>query len=497
MALRSHGRMAAPIAHDSAAPTVDSSTPIPSSTAGLGIGGIPLLAAGVTGNLVSGASTLALPALGTELSLAPAVSTMVVALFSAGFAASLVLGGRLGDAWGRRRVLRLALTAMVPASLLIAVAPGVGILLVARVVQGIACGLALPQVLSTIQHWTRGRPRARWTGAYAAVVGGGTALGQIGAGVLVTADPFGLGARLSLAGVALLALIVLATSRTIPESRTRVVGVTDPLGALLLAAAIITMVLPLGLSSMAGPGLVVIMLAFSAVLFLAFVLWQRQRTPQRALVPLPALRVRPLHVGLAQTLLFFAGYGGFTYYFSTMLQAGLDLGALPTSGLMMPFAGGFVLSSALLPLLPERMTPRRTMAVGALVQVLLLGVIAVVIDAGAQEPPLVMLCLLLTMLGIAQAAMYGPLIGSVMSSLDAGLSGVASGLFSTLQQVGVALGVPLFGLVLGVLPAAPGHAFALCVGVQVLFSAGFAALIVRRRGEKVPPAGLEPALRRF
>ena len=151
-----------------------------SQAAGLGLGGLLLLAAGVTGNLVFGASTLALHALEGALSLTPAEGTMVVALYSAGFAASLVLGGRLGDAWGRRRMLRLALAALIPASLLVALAPGAGILLAARIAQGIACGLVLPQVLSTIQHTTRGPARTRWTGAYAAVVGGGTALGRPG-----------------------------------------------------------------------------------------------------------------------------------------------------------------------------------------------------------------------------------------------------------------------------------------------------------------------------
>ena len=468
-----------------------------SQAAGLGLGGLLLLAAGVTGNLVFGASTLALHALEGALSLTPAEGTMVVALYSAGFAASLVLGGRLGDAWGRRRMLRLALAALIPASLLVALAPGAGILLAARIAQGIACGLVLPQVLSTIQHTTRGPARTRWTGAYAAVVGGGTALGQIGAGVLVTADPFGLGARLSLAGVALVAMIVLAASGTIPETRSPLGSVPDPLGAVLLGAAIITLVLPLGLSAMAGAGTIVLLLVLSTTLFLAFLLWQRHRTPRRALVPLPALRERPLQIGLAQTLLFFAGYGGFTYYFSTTLQAGLGLEALPTSVLLMPFAAGFVIASALLPLLQDRTTPRRTMAVGVTAQVPLLGVIAAVIEAGTQAPPLVLLCLLLTLLGLAQAAMYGPLIGSVMSSLDTGLSGVASGLFSTVQQLGIALGVPLFGLVLGALPAAPGHAFVLCAGVQILCGAVFAALLVRRRRPSVPPAGLEPALCRF
>ncbi|PWH07660.1 hypothetical protein DEO23_03285 [Brachybacterium endophyticum] len=446
---------------------------------GLGAGGVALLAAGITGNLVFGASTLALPALESGLALAPATGALVVALFSVGFAATLVLGGRLGDAHGRRRILRLAVAALIPASLLVALAPGAGVLLVGRALQGIASGLALPQVLSTIQHSTSGRARARWTGAYAAVIGGGTAVGQMGAGVLVTLDPWGIGWRLSFALVAAVALLVLATSSAIPETRGTVSGRLDPLGALLLGAAITMIVLPLGLFTTLPPVITALLVVGALVLLALFALWERHRTAQHALVPLPALRVRPLQIGLALTLVFFASYGGFAYYFATALQAGLGLGALTTAITLMTFNAGFVVASTLLPALLERFSARRVMLAGVTGQVLTLLAIATLIVVTGSQPPLVLLCVLLIILGLVQASMYGPLIGSVMGAVDRGLAGLASGLFSTMQQVGIAVGVPIFGLVLSALPALPAWAFAACVGVQIVLAGVFTVLVGR------------------
>jgi MFS family permease len=443
------------------------------------MGGVVLLAAAITGNLVFGASTLALPALVDGLALSAATGTLVVALFSVGFASSLVLGGRLGDAWGRRRMLRIALAALIPASLLVALAPGASILLVGRVLQGVASGLALPQVLSTIQHTTAGPSRARWTGAYAAVIGGGTAIGQIGAGVLVAADPWDAGWRLAYGFAAAVAVIALACTPAIPETSSPRTSRLDPLGALLLGVAIAAIVLPLGVGSLLPPLALGALLLLAIALLALFALWEHHRTDTHALVPLSALRVRPLQLGLAMTLAFFASYGGFVYYFSTTLQTGLHLGALTTAIVLTTFAAGFVASSALLPGPVLRWGPRRVMRAGVAGQVTMLAATAGVVVSGGANPPLIVLCVVLVLLGIVQAAMYGPLIGSVMGAVDDGRAGLASGLFSTFQQVGIALGVPLFGLVLGMLPGDPGLAFAACAGVQVLIAGVFAVLVGR------------------
>lgn len=451
-------------------------TPAPEA-APLGAGGVVLLAAAITGNLVFGASTLALPALVDDLHLTAATSTLVVALFSVGFASSLVLGGRLGDAWGRRRMLRIALAALIPVTLLVALSHGAGTLLVGRVLQGVASGLALPQVLSTIQRSTVGPSRARWTGAYASVIGGGTAIGQIVAGVLVATDPWGDGWRLAYGFVALVAVLALAATRAIPETSSGRTSRLDPLGALLLGAAIAALVLPLGVRSLLSLRADGVLLAAVLCLLVVFALWERHRTDAHALVPLGALRVRPLQLGLTLTFVFFAGYGGFVYYFSTTLQTGLHAGPLTTAIVLMSFAAGFVATSAVLPALVARSTPRRVMHAGVVGQVLMLAATAGTVVGSGGHPPLVVLCIVLVVLGIAQAAMYGPLIGSVMGAVSPSLAGLASGLFSTLQQVGIALGVPVFGIVLGTLPAAPALAFAACIGVQIVIAGVFAVLV--------------------
>lgn len=468
-----------PSAAVAGAPPSMTDAPMPSqqSLPGLGAGGLVLLAAGITGNMIFGASTLALAPLQRDLDISASMGTLVVALFSTGFAASLVLGGRLGDAWGRRRVLRLALAALIPASVVAALAPGASVLLVGRAAQGVASGIALPQVLSTIQGTTTGRARTLWTGAYAAVVGGGTALGQIGAGVLIATDPLRAGWRLSLALVVVVALIVLGASGAIPETRSTVTGGLDLVGALLLGAAIAALVLPLGLSSVLSAGPRALLLLGALILLLTLALWEHRRSPEHALLPPVALRVRPLQLGLAATLVFFAGYGGFTYYLTITLQTGLHLGALAAVAVFMPFFGAFIVMSLVVPRLVEHIPSRRVMLGGAVAQAVLLAALALLAHRSVAGGSLTVMCLALTLLGAAQAAMYGPLVSRVMGAVEPGLAGLASGLFSTVQQVGFALGVPVFGLVLGAVPADPALGFTACIGGQIVLAAAFATLV--------------------
>lgn len=450
-----------------------------------------LLGAGLIGNLIFGASTLVLPDMMGSLGLSTSGAALVVALYSVGFAASLVVGGRLGDARGRRTVLRIALAAVVLSSLLVAAAPGPILLGAGRTVQGIASGLVLPQVLSTIQHTTTGRIRARWTGLYAAVIGAGTAIGQLGAGILVDAVRPGLGWRLSYALVAAVALVPLLLSGSIPSTRAARAGRVDAFGAILLGLGVAGIALPLGLGSIVPWWATALLLLGAVALIATFVRWERHVAPEHALMPPAVVRNAPLRRGLALTFLFFAGYGSFVYYFTATMQNGLGAGPLETAVLLLPFTAGFVCVSVLLPSVLGRRPAVPVMMVGTAVQGAMLIGLAMLMTAGWPAPPRAAVIVVFVVLGAAQAMMYGPLIGTVMDAVPRRLAGLASGLFSTMQQLGFALGIPVFGLILAGLGRDPARAFAVCVAGQLTLGLTF-FLLLRRHGGADRSSGTDP-----
>lgn len=130
---------------------------------------------------------VALPTIDRDLDAGPAMLELVVAGYGLAYAVLLVLGGRLGDMVGRRRLFLIGMAAFGITSLACGLAPDAWTLVGARVAQGAAAALMLPQVLATIQAATRGPRRARAMSLYGATAGLSMVAGQILGGVLVAA----------------------------------------------------------------------------------------------------------------------------------------------------------------------------------------------------------------------------------------------------------------------------------------------------------------------
>ena len=163
---------------------------------------------------------VALPTIKHDLHASTGMLQLVVAGYAIAYALLLVVGGRLGDAVGRRRLFIVGMGAFTLASLACGLAPSIGTLVAARVVQGAAAAMMVPQVLSTIQATTTAPARARALGRFGAT-GGIAARGRSGlGGLLVSADIGGTGWRpIFLVNVPVgLAGLVLA-ARLVPETR--------------------------------------------------------------------------------------------------------------------------------------------------------------------------------------------------------------------------------------------------------------------------------------
>lgn len=410
---------------------------------------------------------IVLPALSADLRIDTGAGSLVIALFPLAFAASLVLGARLGDRYGRRRLFRVGLAGLAASSVLVALTSSLAPLLVARVLQGAAAGLLLPQALATVQHTTTGRRRARWLGVYAGVLGIGTTAGQLLGGAF-TSSPLGdAGWRQVFTTIAALSLAVLAATAFVPETRSGSASRTDLPGAVLLGLGLTAVLLTLSVGREAGwPWWAFVLLAAAAALLGAFALWERRIDPRRALLPPATLGQPALLVGLCLAGIFFSGYGAFVYLFVLAAENGMGLSSLTTALTLLPFAIGFVVTSLVLPRLPTRRTPRRVMRRGAIAQSMLLIAIGLTVFAGWPSPSPWLLQPLMVLLGAAQSLVYTPLIGLVLDTVPVVLAGVASGLLSTVQQLATALGVAAFALLSASLSASPAGAFLVCLCVQ-------------------------------
>lgn len=189
---------------------------------------------------------VALPAIGSDLSASEALLELVVAGYGVTYAVLLVLGGRLGDLFGRRRLFIGGMAAFGLTSLACGLAPDAWTLVAARAAQGASAALMLPQVLATIQSTTSGGRRAHAMSLYGATAGLSMVVGQILGGVLVAADIAGTGWRsIFLVNVPVVVLGLILAVRHVPDTRARHPEPVDVPGTVLLAVALLALLAPL------------------------------------------------------------------------------------------------------------------------------------------------------------------------------------------------------------------------------------------------------------
>jgi len=396
-------------------------------------------------NFTFGSVNVLAESIGRDLGAGSAGPQLVLSAYTTAFAASLLIAGRLGDRYGRRRMLTLGSAGVAMLSAATAFAPDIASLVAVRVLLGIAAGLVTPQVLATIQATSRGAARSSGLMLFAAMSGVSTVLGQVLAGLVDSAlDPH-LGWRAVQIVTGLIALAGLVGLRFVPDSRVSEPLAMDGFGASLLGGALLLILVPLTLGPSSGwPLWSIAGMAAGAVLLVAFWVAQR-RSEARGLTPVVpprVLRLSVIRTGLVMTVLFFLTYGAMLYELSALARARFGMGALGASMLLLGFGAVFIATSALLPrILPD--AGERTMAVAGVVQAAILAAIAVLAATGNDD--LGALQFALIPLGAAQALMFGPVLNTVLSRAPGWAAGVASGLFTTVQQLGLSIGVAVLG----------------------------------------------------
>ncbi|MBP2320202.1 MFS family permease [Kibdelosporangium banguiense] len=391
---------------------------------------------------------VALPTIDRTLNASASMLELVVAGYGIAYGVLLVLGGRLGDAFGRRRLFMIGLAAFTITSLACGLAPNVGVLVGARIAQGAAAALMLPQVLSTIQATTTGERRSRALGMYGANAGMAMVLGQLLGGLLVAADIAGSSWRpIFLVNVPIGVLGLLLARRNIPETRSPSPADADLAGTLLLGAGLFALLVPLTEGrAMGWPLWTWLLLGASPVAFATLVFVERRmdRAGRVALLPLSVLRMPSMRRGLSLSAPFFLGFGAYMFVAAVTLQDGLHLGPFEAGLALAPMAVAFLVASLVSSRLVSRYG-RYVITVGAAIQGT--GVTVAILTVLSAWPEITVLNLApaMAIAGFGQGLMMTTLFRVILSRVPAESAGVGSGSLVTVQQVCLALGVATIG----------------------------------------------------
>lgn len=388
----------------------------------------------------------ALPAIEHDFGAAAAEAQWVSAGYSLAFALLLLLGGRLGDAIGYKRMFIGGIAGFTVASLLCGLSRGPDELIAARVLQG-ACGAMMaPQVMALVQVLFAPLERVAKL-AWVGVIGGLSAiLGPVLGGLLIHADLFGLGWRsvFLINGPVGLAAALLAW-RLLPPARSATARGIDGGGTLLFASAIGALLFPLVRGAERGwHALHLALLAASPLLLWLVSHRARQRTAQgRTALFDPALFAqRQFPLGLAVSLLFGAACGGFLFVFAFGAQQVLGYSPLDTGLLHIPFSMGVMLGIGFLGRRFIAAHGKRVLVAGMGMMALGAGGTLVWIWQGGA--PLWVLPVL-ALAGTGMGMTNGPLTPVTLARVDTRHAGTASGLVKTVQELGMALGVAIVG----------------------------------------------------
>jgi EmrB/QacA subfamily drug resistance transporter len=393
---------------------------------------------------------VAMPSMQSGLHASNSALEWIVAGYALTSAVFLITAGRLGDRIGRRRAFSYGLALFTLSSAVCGVSSGSEMLVAARLVQGFAGALLMPNVMAIIGVVYTGADRVRALSAYGMAMGLAAAGGQLLGGVLVQANIAGLGWRSCfLINVPIGALALALTPRLVPESRAPQSRRVDVVGTALVTAGLTAIVLPLVDGRQHGwPAWTWISLASAPMILGAFAAYQRRLTSNGGapLVDLSLFRERSFSAGLLAQLVFWCGQASFFLVLALYLQQGRGLSAMKAGLVFTILALAYLVASFGAPALATK-HGRRVLAAGALT--LAAGHIALVVTVAAigVHGSIALLAPGLILVGAGMGLGITPLATIILSGMKPEQAGSATGVLTTMQNVGNALGVAVIGVI--------------------------------------------------
>lgn len=386
---------------------------------------------------------VALPAIGRDVGGGFSVLQWVLDGYLLSLSALLLLGGALGDRYGRRRVFLVGLTMFTVASLGCGLAPTGSVLILARLLQGIGGALLIPGSLALIDASVQQQDRGRAIGTWAGLSGVASALGPFLGGWLVDAASW---RWVFFINVPLAAAAMVVTVRHVPESRdTSATGRLDLAGAGSVTLGLGGIIFALIEAPVRGwTPLTVAAVVVGTVALAAFPLIEhRQRAP---LVP-PSLFHSAQFTGAnLVTLAVYTALGGALFLLALQLQQSLGYTALAAGLSFLPFTVIMLLLSSRIGALAQRVGPRWPMTIGPLVA----GAgLALLVRAVPGASYLSGVLPGVTVFGLGMAITVAPLTSAVLASVEEEHVGAASGANNAISRIASLLAVAVLPLAVG------------------------------------------------
>lgn len=386
---------------------------------------------------------VALPALADDLDATSGQQQWVVNGYLLTLASLILIGGNLGDRFGRLRLYRIGVAWFAIASLLCAVAPTVEVLIAARLLQGIGGALLTPGSLAIIEATLRPDDRGRGVGQWSGLSGVAGAIGPLVGGLLVDVS----WRWVFLVNLPVAAFVLIA-SRRVPESMDRSAR-DDPLDAV---GALLTAVILGGLSfalieGPAGGFGLIDSFALVAAAVATVVLVRHERGQARPMVPVDLFSIRPFVAANVVTLLVYGGMGVVFFLLSLQLQVSLGWPPVAAGAALLPVTVLMLALSSKAGELAQEIGPRWPLTIGPVLiatgMLLLSGV-----DPGDSYATDVLPGVVVFGLGLA--ASVAPVTATALGSVPDERSGAASGLNNAVSRTGQLLTIaavpPLVGL---------------------------------------------------
>ena len=383
---------------------------------------------------------IALPQIQIDLAFTPANLSWVVNAYTLAFGGLLLLGGRAGDLLGRRKVFMVGVGVFALASLIGGLAQSEGMLLSARVLQGVGAAIASPTALSLITTtFPAGPARNRAFGVYAAMSGAGAAIGLLLGGVLTESSwrwtffvnvPIGI-------------LVLVMAPRLLGESEKETGGFDIP-GALSATVGLVSLVY--GLTNAATTSwtssTTLTTIGLGLLLLVVFLVIESRST--HALMPFRVLANRTRAVSFVSMLVVGAGMFAMFYFLGLYIQQVLGYSPVKSGFAFLPFSFGIVFAAQVASALITRVDPRWISGVGGV-----LGASGMWLFAQLEVDSTYLSGLLpgMMLLSIGLGLVFVPLTLTAVSGVAREDSGVASAVLNTMQQVGGSIGLAVLSTV--------------------------------------------------
>jgi EmrB/QacA subfamily drug resistance transporter len=427
---------------------------------------------------------VALPAIGRDLGAGLTGQQWVLDGYLLTQSALLLSGGAAGDRYGRRRVFVAGLVAFTAASLACGLAPTIGWLIGARLVQGVGAAALVPGSLALIDAGITDDDRGRAVGIWAGMSGVATALGPLIGGWLVDAVSW---RWVFFLNVPLAVVVAWIAVRHIPESRDpTAAGRPDILGTAAVTVGLAGVIYALIGAPSRGWTLTTVTAAIigTAALVAFPLIEQRVRSP---LLPLKLFRSRQFTGANLTTFAVYTAVGGALFLLVLQLQQSLHyaafaagLATLPTTIIMLigsPWAGE----------LAQRTGPRLPMTVGPVIAAVGVALMARIVP-GATYPGVVLPAVVVFGLGLAITV--APLTSAVLSAVPDTHAGTASGVNNAISRVAGLLAVAVLPVAAGIRagpgqPLGPGFSLAMVITAAMCVIGGITAAVTIRTGADV------------